>query len=269
MSLRDTQRRLAQRLTRHAGEAALPRRVVFVHIPKAAGSSIHQFFQTRLGGTWRAQAVMLDDRSPTARVALARGARYAGGHFGARLLDRIRGDALAFTVLRDPLDRMLSAWRFAQTVPAGAALQIYGSLEAALVSGDPAVRQSFDNVIARQLAVAFDLDLASDVPRDEWTGRAAETLARLDRVIALPELEAAFPSLCVEIGVAHAPLPRENVTEDAARRNRTDTAPVPDVKITPALLDAAGPYLDLDRAVVAPWFRDIPAHPAGPGTPAS
>src|SRR6056297_791090 len=80
---------LAQRLHAAEGRRLCPTRVVFLHLPKTAGSSVNAYFKARLGGSWRGQALTVTDAvlSRPGMVRLAARARFVGGHFGAGALE--------------------------------------------------------------------------------------------------------------------------------------------------------------------------------------
>lgn len=244
-------RRLRQRAGRRHAARLAPQRGVFLHIPKCAGSSVHEAFITLLGHPRTGRTAFVDDRSPEARLKLARGARYVGGHFGGAMLDRVGRDGVSFTFLRDPLDRVISAWRFARTLDRPTALGACETLEQALRSDDPEVLESIDNVIARQLAAAYDYRMALDVPRDEWVGRAAATLERLTYVGSVAGLSDDLSRIAALMGVG-APLAaaRANRTDDPDRRNSgARPAPAP-VQRTPELVALAAPLIELDTKVI-------------------
>lgn len=254
MALNDYTRRLAQIATTPRALQRLPRQAVFMHIPKTAGSSVHAYFVGLVGRAGSGQVVMIDDHSSNARLSLARRARYIGGHFGAQHLARLPDDAYTFTYLRDPLDRLISTWRFATTTKAGTALSRFPDLETALASDDPVVQQSFDNVIARQLAVAHALDIAQSIPRGDWVARALATLGGLDHVGWIDTIGNDFKQICTDLGITtSACLDQRNVTDDTGRKNwHGSEAPAP-VERTPRLLALAEPWIALDRAVLDGW----------------
>jgi hypothetical protein len=85
--------------------------VVFFHIPKCAGISVCEHFNLCAGG----MVSLREDLAPldfNRQVERARCASFVAGHFGWDVLERIRGDALVFTVLRDPLIRLRSQYFF-------------------------------------------------------------------------------------------------------------------------------------------------------------
>lgn len=237
--------------------ADLPRRVIFLHIPKTAGSSIHDYFRARARRWPLRPPRFFDDRvlSEPSRLARARRARYVGGHFGARALSAMRGDGFAFTVLRDPLARLVSAWQFSQTLADPSLRLPYPSLEAALSSGDERLLPGLDNTMARQLAVAYDVRMAAPVPRDEWIGRARETLAELGMVLRQERLDQDFARLLAQLGLdARTRLGHQNRTDDPGRKRRDPSLPLPPLPDDARLRALAEPFIALDRAVCAGWL---------------
>lgn len=240
-----------------ARAGGLPRRVVFLHIPKTAGSSIHAFFRNRARRWPFGPPRLIDDRVLTdpRRLARARRARYAGGHFGAQALAAVRGNAVAFTVLRDPLARLVSAWQYTQTLEDPTQRSPHETLEAALASGDERMLQGLDNPMARQLAVAYDARIAAGVPRDEWVGRARETLAGLDMVLRQDRLDQDFARLLALAGIEAAQgLGHLNRTDDPERKRRDPALPLPSLPDETRLRALAEPFVALDRAVCEGWL---------------
>jgi hypothetical protein len=88
-------------------------RIAFLHLSKTAGTSLTEVLARRWGRVWIvAESTELD--APAAAGTL-RGVDLVAGHFYAHQLDlpALRGFA-PVTVLRDPLDRLVSSWRFAR-----------------------------------------------------------------------------------------------------------------------------------------------------------
>jgi len=251
---------LLQTATEARARRLCPRRVVFLHIPKTAGSSVNAYFKGRLGASWYGQAITVTDAlmaDPAAR-ALAGRARFVGGHFGAETLAAIRGAAFAFTVLRDPMERLVSAWRFFQSHRRAELRLPYPTLEAALASGDPRVAAAFDNVIARALGAGVGDDAQAIV------ARAAETLASLDHVAWQVSFDADFAAILAELGLPTPAVPiRRNVTDDPARANRKPGEALATVPPADELDEIAGAHVALDRAAIALWLKNTPLTPGG------
>ena len=248
--------RLAQGAFAGEGLRRCPRRVIFMHIPKTAGSTATGYFKQRLGSSWRGQALTVSDAAGADErlCTLARGARFVGGHFGAGTLGVLRDGAYAFTVLRDPLSRLVSAWRFFQSHRRAELNLPFATLDAALASRDPGVITAFDNVILRHLAGALDRPgpLAEDPEADHLLARAQAELAGLDRVIWQDDFEAEFAAMLGDLGLPPAPAgARRNVTADPARRGRARA--LPPVPPAETLAHIAAPWTALDDALIRRW----------------
>jgi hypothetical protein len=251
----------AQRLHAAEGRRLCPTRVVFLHLPKTAGSSVNAYFKARLGGSWRGQALTVTDAA-LARPGMARlaaGARFVGGHFGAGALEAVGPDAFRFTVLRDPLERLASAWRFFQSHRRRELHMPFDRIEAALASDHPRVVAALDNVMARQLSGG-----ASGSGDAAVVAAAAETLRGLDRVAWQGSFDADFAEILAALGLPPAPAPlRANVTLDPDRRGRDPSRPLPPLPPRDELGEMAAPWIRLDRAVVEEWRQRATATGTG------
>lgn len=92
----------------------LPKRVVFLHIAKTAGTSISHFFRMRLAKRHVCtHGDFLDwPERERARVNKLKHYRFISGHFGYDLAKPLLADSYSFTFLRDPVDRVLSFYKF-------------------------------------------------------------------------------------------------------------------------------------------------------------
>ncbi|MEM6679889.1 MAG: sulfotransferase family 2 domain-containing protein [Pseudomonadota bacterium] len=241
--------RINQKLGARRAAALCPQRVLFLHIPKTAGTTVNAYFKARLGSSWHGQAVTLTDEASPTLLALAAKARFIGGHFGARTL-RGLGPGLRVTFLRDPLDRLISAWRFRQSMADPRRRLPFQRLEDALATDHPLVLTLFDNVQARQLAIAAEHDAALPLPRADWLDAALETLSSFAIVGHQESFEADFRRLLGRLDLpAPETIARRNVT--AAREHRGEAlAPLPDRAILERL---AEPFIKIDRALLAAW----------------
>lgn len=82
-------------------------KLIFLHIPKTAGQSVHE----ALVGGFGADAVCparVNDQLYTLSVEQLQGYRVFSGHMDWSRLDCVRGPRYVFTVLREPRDRILS-----------------------------------------------------------------------------------------------------------------------------------------------------------------
>lgn len=82
-------------------------KVVFLHIPKTAGQSVHE----ALVGAFGADAICparVNEQLYAYDIAQLHGWRVFSGHLDWSRLDCLRGPRFVFTVLREPRDRILS-----------------------------------------------------------------------------------------------------------------------------------------------------------------
>lgn len=223
LTLRKTAQRMEYRLARALDQLMRrppARRVVFLHIPKCAGSSVNMLFKAQLGSGSSRHVVILDDRLPKSelddRIRRARDAQFVGGHFGIETLERIRGDAFTFTVLRDPFDRLRSIYGHLSTrtdvLPVGDKVHAM-SLDDFLASEDEDVLQWTDNVMARMLAFAHRRENIAAWEPHALGKRAIENAAALDRILFLETLDAGIAPIAKLAGLRYGgALPRENIT---------------------------------------------------------
>lgn len=86
-------------------------KVIFLHIPKTAGQSVHAALVNAFGNEAVCPARVNDQLR---RMSITELNRYQvfSGHFDWSLLDCIKGPKYVFTILRDPIDRILSFYFF-------------------------------------------------------------------------------------------------------------------------------------------------------------
>ena len=247
--LRYNLKMLARRIS---GEGA-PRRVVFLHIPKCAGSSVNALFKGAIGSSRSDRVELIDDRIASRdlerRIEAARSAQFVGGHFGMDVLEAVRGDAFVFTVLRDPFDRLRSTYGHFHTRREGNPLAHkvpHMTIEEYIASEDPEILQWTDNVIARQLAVSHDRARSLGMEPEIMVERAIGTLARFDTIAMLGTLNRDISAAASAAGVPYqGAMPEENVTADrASKRSRQALS-----SLDQSLRDLAMPRVQLDLAV--------------------
>ncbi|MES1156510.1 MAG: sulfotransferase family 2 domain-containing protein [Alphaproteobacteria bacterium] len=195
--------RLAYRARVLSGRA--PRRVVFLHIPKCGGSSMHYHFKANYGSQRSGRTVMLDSMEGSAfdpaSLARARTALYVAGHFGWDTLCAVDQNAFRFTILREPFKRLVSLYFYARRLERSAHPGFAKLVEAAkrlpfdafCLNPDPQARALIDNTEAR--ALASDYAPTSTMDNDAIIRAATNNLAMLDFVGDTQELDEAFPAI--------------------------------------------------------------------------
>lgn len=86
-------------------------KLVFLHIPKTAGQSVHAALEDAFGQEAMCPARVNDELRKLTITQLNRYQVFSG-HFDWSLLDCIKGPKFVFTILREPLDRVLSFYFF-------------------------------------------------------------------------------------------------------------------------------------------------------------
>lgn len=95
----------APTLDRHAPSATAP--IVFLHIPKTAGQTIHSEL-SRLVGAPAVSPVRVHTQAAPGAAQMPPGYSLYSGHIDWEALDDLPADRFTFTVLRDPLERIAS-----------------------------------------------------------------------------------------------------------------------------------------------------------------
>ncbi|MEZ5955687.1 MAG: sulfotransferase family 2 domain-containing protein [Hyphomonadaceae bacterium] len=181
-----------------------PPRVVFLHIPKCGGTSINHHFKSNFGGKRTKRSILLDsvvgNAAHSETIEAAKHAQYVAGHFGWNTLERVRESAIAFTILREPFDRLRALYAFARkprqiahiAFAKLAEIARSASFEEFCLSEDPSVRAMTDNAITRTLAHDY---FPAAPARAVDVGVARDHLDQLDFVGDVADLSAALPLL--------------------------------------------------------------------------
>jgi Sulfotransferase family len=198
MSLRCETR--IRELTSRWRTGAAPKRIIFIHIPKSAGTSVMDYFRTCIGSKKSGRTVKLDEfvlgkRIDDAAFERARRARYCTGHISWAAVEKIRdgsGD-FVFTVLRDPRRRLWSLYNFlhgnafpATMIPRELA-DLYADIthmspREFLCARDERLRYIIDNVMVRQLSGNMPLIPDTQKQADPMLEAAKANIAKLDYV---------------------------------------------------------------------------------------
>ena len=191
-------------------------RIYFHHIPKTAGTSLREYLIARLGERNVAPAL----RSGRMRDALREYDRFAviTGHLDVIPGDRLPEDRISVTLLREPIDRVVSAFYFERHAYHGgrrSAERGGGDLETWLTSLDEAAQLEMNAQLAALWPLAWDALQAPTV--DEQIAAARRALDRFDVV----GLQSAMDESLVMIATrAHLAPP-----DEAPYANRTPGRP--------------------------------------------
>ena len=189
--------------------------VVFIHIPKAAGSSFTTFLQSHFPKNVSLVNTYWEVLRKQPLTSLSQ-YRLITGHFGFNLTNTLRAP-FAITLLRDPVDRACSTYEY---------LRAYYERHPAVTFGDPdvddiarqwkvAVKQPFelffeselpvvrasvfDNPQARQLALDSPYEL-TDLSSSLLRQIALSRLPRIDVVGCQEDFEASRTVTCRRLG---------------------------------------------------------------------
>lgn len=191
-------------------------KVVFLHIPKTAGQSIHAGLVDAFGADVMCPARVNEQLNLLSAKMLAKYQVFSG-HLDWSLLDCVPGPKYTFTVLREPMDRILSFYFYLREKAAkmtAEALQLpeHQGLKAALelsprdyfVDGPGHMRlfvdDHYDNFYTHYFAarnyqgkrILSGLALRGLVSEDEIVNLANENIGLLDDVFSLEETGRVF-----------------------------------------------------------------------------
>lgn len=224
--------------------------IVFIHIPKTAGSSFRSLLRGVFGDgnvvhltqidyrTSEEIAAILTDRSATVSCV--------SGHIPGWMLARLGGLCRPFSILRNPLDRVFSLYRFLQQQPESEqrflGLQPGFSFEDFISTRNPSlfvqVNDGMTRVLASDVSAADPRDAAfwETAPSRALLSKATDVLREMDFGLT-EEMDGTMRIIRSAWGLSHTPeIPFENVTRSAAaspdvemvmrvvERNRMDLA---------------------------------------------
>lgn len=231
------------------------RRLVFLHIPRSGGTTVHELLHGVMVERFGEGAVCparFDDLRGWSLPAMARH-RLFSGHFTLTTIRRIPDPKVSILILRDPRKRVVSQYQHARAhrpeVLAGnmrwfAELANELSLEQFL--NDSRVSGLVDNPAVRQLC-GFDLDSDQSISdQSDLLERAFRNLGCFDLIGITEEIESFADRLEQLLDVQFdRPIDRRNAREGFG--DRAEMKPVEPVTITPEMEAAIARRTALDR----------------------
>lgn len=185
-------------------------------------------------------------------VARAHEARFVSGHFGRVTFDRISAGAFAFTFLREPRARLRSHYRYYSALKDPRWHIEAESYLDFLTRDEPRFVHGRDNMMTRMLGAAYEIDDAARVPREEWSARADETLARMQFIGTQEEFDSDFDALLQRIDMPRrSRVKRRNVTSDMGKTGGNGVPPK--LEIGEAELAAEDACLAMDLGLYDRW----------------
>ncbi len=261
------QLRLITRLRESASQfrtGTAPRQILFIHIPKTAGSTACTYIEACIGSyksgrSARISELDLNNLPSEERYAAAHQARFTCGHFSWSLMENIahQSDPYRFTVLRAPYERMRSYYFYMRhhpinKIPRGL-LSVYARAEqepAMFFSGD--TDQRFHHVLNNYMTRALGGE-SLRVPQSalEWSevlDRAKANLERLDHVCFTHSFRSDFIEVldAVDLPLVE-PIRRQNVTAELVESDEEKA--LMERPFDAATDEAIEPLIEYDREV--------------------
>ena len=241
------------------------KKLAFLHIPKCAGTSIHEVLVKYFNESEICPERLRDlDCKPRGLFVQY---RFFSGHFTAASLDKISDNKFSFTVLRNPNDRIVSLYYFwrrhsdeiieTEDLVGGRVARSVSGLKEFLSLDAPVPRNHIRNEMTRALAGNiytekydryYEINNGKRVPIEKFeiVRRAVQTLNSFDFILLVDNIEQDFKKLCEILGIEQAPdLPRTN-TRDEVRQN---LEPVEEEELDEEHMRLLNSHTDLDRII--------------------
>ena len=213
----------------------LSQRVVFLHMAKTAGTSIVHFFRQRLpqGSICSHGDFLSLPGDSNARLEALGQYKFVSGHFGYKDVIELLPGAYSFTFLRDPVDRILSFYKFCmhpdmqrQFAVARAARDL--GLDGFLDSRLPEVVEAVDNLQTWQLASSYwqdDRRALEHLSEEGLLELASNHLQELSHVGLTETFDEDLASILVDLDIdATIPASKQFVTADPLSRDSLNPA---------------------------------------------
>ena len=223
---------LLQRWLGALGVTASPLRVIFVHVPKMAGTSAKDYLiaclgSRRSGHTVNFTDMFLGEDVSASDIEAAGSARFVCGHFSWAVKEKIGGGpAVVFTTVGAPAERLWSLYFTMRATrpklirPEMADIYKWAkelSPEAFYALDDDRIRYFTDNAIVRQFAGSFDWRPETDAEWRKLLDAAKRNLRAFDFVCFKDSFDRDFVRVLKAASLPVAlPIGQKNVTSDAA-----------------------------------------------------
>lgn len=194
------------------------RKVIFIHVPKTAGSAVRAHLRVCLGSNASGRSIGLndvpfEDRPIETRLAAAQKAQFVHGHLDWRSVEHLgRSEAFTFTFLRAPRARLFSLYGFMTSLPdwIDERMERHRRLivlcrgktpQQLAASRDPTILAHVDNYMVRQLAGSVqDYPVAPDA-WPQLLERAKRNLISLDFVGLQESFDRDFAHILKELNL--------------------------------------------------------------------
>jgi hypothetical protein len=239
-------------------------RIVFQHIPKCAGTAVHEALVTALGDP----ALVCPERHNGLRnwapVELMR-YRLFSGHYDAESTDTLPGPTRVFTVLRAPEERLMSLYRYLSALSPEVLARSGRNMHlASLARRLPAEAFFADADVRANPAVNNGMlrALSGWLPGRSWEGHAPRHLARMP---ALPPVDPALRQACARLEKMTAVLTVEQLENTLPAAFAALGLPPPrlgraNVTGTPSSGGSAAPTHSVPSARLQALLADLTAH---------
>ncbi|MCP4934170.1 MAG: sulfotransferase family protein [bacterium] len=220
--------------------------IIFIHVPKAAGSSINRYIRHSVAPLLRKSHAILNEFDyidgldlRDQQISKARQACYVYGHMAWETMEAVREGhrAYVFTMLREPASRLRSNYFFIKHLAKERLAIAIGDEELSAQLPDisplefftaqhPRMRLGLDNFMVRQFCGDFYSKPQSD---DDWRGlleRAKTNLQQLDYVGFQERFDDDFRAITIGAGLPPVKyIPKVNITKSLISRKAASSVP--------------------------------------------